>query len=613
MKKYIITALALSMGISAWAEYMATFHKKDGSVASFDCEQGASVTLKTNNLEVNNSIEVTEIPYAALDSLTFDEFVPKDTVYVVYNGSKVSVENPYKESIQINTDGAKVTVNSASAYRDVVYALSGSSTDGYFMIDSEKKFKVLMNNLSLTSAQVTSPIRSLSGKGMTVVLKGKNSLTDSDKDTCNAVLRSKGQIIFDAESGDNSLTINAKQKRAIQSGDYIVMAGGKVEANSSLGNCIRANDYFLMTGGTMTLNEGNINVTNGYFRMDDGTLTIQSSLNDNKLVDIETETLDEDGNLVIDNTHGVFYMNGGTMNLTAKGEGCRCVKSDGDIVVKGGSIKALLSGSSAYIAGDGVTNATVLKAGGLLRMLGGKHELIATADADGARVLGADGRIVFGDNVDLIIENAASTFNYSTEKGTAKSKIPYCVKTDMEIQFDACKVDIRSSATSNGAVGISNTNNNIIVNKGADVTVRSATLAAIQSVEDDNENDNGRLLLNGGRVVASAVKEPACGITISSLGGDLISVSPYKHNAGFTGSKSCAFADRTYDNTAFSLKDSDGKVLLSHDGGFPAIDTAVLTMLSSYTVGAEYTYELGGESYTLKAGNAASTASVTKE
>lgn len=609
MKRIIMSALALSLGISSWAQYSMLLHG-DGKVASYNCSDVDSIKVGTNlNLHVSNAVK--EIPFASLDSMTFElntMTVSKDTVFVVYKDSKVDVINPFKGEIEITTDGAGVTVASSVVDKDVVYALSGKSGDGYFLIDSEKKFKVVLDNLDLTSTGVISPIRSLSGKGMTFVLRGNSALTDSANDTCNAVIRSKGQIIFDAESGDNSLVVNAKQKRAIQSGDYIVVDGGKIEATSTLGNCVRTNDYFMMTGGSMVLNEGTLNVTNGYFQMDGGELTIQSSQDDAKLVDIETETLDEEGLPLVDATHGAFFMNGGTLKLTLSGAGSRGVKADGDVLVKSSrGILVTMSGPSLYVPGDGVTNATGIKAGGDLQVLGGKIIVNVSSTADGARAIGADGKIVCDGGAVVNVETAAGQFSYTTEKGTAKTKGSAGIKADGNVEFNDCKVTVVSSVASNGAVGVS-TAGSVVVNDGAVVDVKVVSASAVAL----DEESTGSLMLKGGDMVAVSIKEIACDCAISSMGGRLVGLSPYKHASGFAGSTSCVLMDRTYDNSQFSVLNADGEVIVK-GGGYEDIASGVLVVAAPFKSGEEYTYKLGSESYSVTAGRAAASITIVKE
>ncbi len=611
MKKIIMSALALSLSLSSWAEYSMLLHGSDGKVATYKCSDVDSVKTDGVSLRLHGT-NVTEIPFASLDSMTFSlqsSATNKDTVFVVYKDGKAEVVNPFEGEIEVKTDGAGVTAISSVVDRDVVYALSGKSSNGYFLVDSEKKFKVVLNNLDLTSTGVVSPIRSLSGKGMTLVLRGKNSLTDSEKDTCNAVIRSKGQIIFDAESGDNTLVVNAKQKRAIQSGDYIVVDGGNIEATATLGNCVRANDYFKMTGGKMVLREGTLNVTNGYFQMDGGELSIESTQDDAKLVDIETETLDEDGLPLIDATHGAFFLNGGKLTLSASGAGSRGVKTDGDVVVKSAQkFNVTMKGPSLYVPGDGVTNATGIKAGRDLQIIGGNLSVVVTSTAAGARAIGADGKIVCDGGAVVVVDTEAGQFSYTTEKGTSKTKSSAGIKSDGDIDFKLCEVVVKSTAENNGAVGISSASN-IVVNNRSQLQVSAVSASAVAI---DEESAGALMVKESGKLTAVSVKEVACDCAISSMGGCLVSVSPYKHASGFSGSTSCVMMDRTYDNSKFEVIDADGKTI-AYGGAYEGITSGVLMVAAPFVNGEDYIYKLDGVSYEVTAGRAGVSISVSKE
>ena len=123
----------------------------------------------------------------AIDSLSFEEIlVASDTVFVTFqDGQDPVVVNPLENDIDVTIEEGGVFVNCHSQLENVVYSLSGSSSDGYFHIESERKFTVQLNNLNLASKGVLAPIRSFAGSSMNLELKGENRLADSSADTCN--------------------------------------------------------------------------------------------------------------------------------------------------------------------------------------------------------------------------------------------------------------------------------------------------------------------------------------------------------------------------------------------------------------------------------------------
>lgn len=593
MKRKIFTVLALSFSFFAWAEYSMLIHQSTGKTSIDDCEEVDSLKCGKSSAKVYKSDDddVSEIPFTSLDSITFmdvKDLIPKDTVFITYSDNSVKCVNPYKSVVSIETDGARVNVNSKAYYKDLVFVLSGSSSNGYFVIDSERKFKVIMDGLTLTSKKELPPIRSFSGKAMSIELKGKNTLTDSANDTCNAVLRSKGQIIFSKSSG--SLTVTAKQKRAIQSGDYIVIEGGTINVSSELGDCIRANDYFFMKSGSLTLNGGGLNVKNGYFVINDGKLQATSSLDDVKIIDVETEFVDEEGDTITDSQHGACYINGGDITFELSGQGARFIKIDGDFTMRDGSVVGTLKGSSFYESGDGVTNTTAIKAGGTLSLMGGSCNLSATSKAVGARLIGADVDVVIGQRAKLVLKNDAPLFSYVTGTDKPKTKASSAIKADGKVILSDCDVTIICSATTDGAYGIVS-DGNVEVNEGAVVTIDCLSNDGIFI----DEEMNGKMVCNGGFLASHSETGYGISAPISSKGGIYVSLGKYKHNLGFSGSSYGTFMDLSYDGTPFQVTDAEGTVIFSHKGGFSSAKASKLSMSFSNTRGDTYYYKVGGK------------------
>ncbi len=594
MKKIIILGAALLFSVFAWSEYSMIIHRSGGKLSFADCPTVDSVKCVGGSLKLyENGEDVSEIPFQQLDSLTFvdaSQLVARDTVYVTFSEGSVKCVNPYQSSVEIKTEGACVNVNSVAYQKDIVYVLSGSASNGYFAIDSERKFKVIMDNLTLTSNKVLPPIRSFSGKTMTVVLKGKNSLTDSANDTANAVVRSKGQIVFENTS-TGSLEVNAKQKRGIQSGDYIEINGGNISVNSDLGDCVRVKDYFMMVGGQFTMKGGGLNVTDGYFRMSKGVFSATSDKEKVKVIEIETEFVDEEGNVVANGEHGAFWMTGGEININVSGKGARCIKADGDVNVYGGKINCTLSGPSIYEEADGVTNTTAIKADGYINFVDGSHEFSSTASATGARLLNGDMGLTFDYGVSLTLTNASSSFSYVNSSNEEKSKVSSLIKTDKKIVFNMCSLYLRSTATVDGAFGIVS-DGDMEVNDNAVIVIESASADGIYV----DEEQNGKLVCNGGYISSCSNGGRAYSCPIAAKGGVCVGVGKYKHNGGFANSTYGTAGDLSYDFTPFQVLDETGAVIFSHNGKFmDGITANKLSISAKLSKDQTYTYKVGGK------------------
>ena len=578
--------------VFAWSEYSMIIHRTEGKLSFSDCASVDSVKCVGSNFKLyEQDEEVTEIPFRQLDSLTFvdaDMLIPRDTVYITYSDAGVKCDNPYESTVTITKNGACVNVKSLAYQKDIVYFLSGSCSNGYFAIDSERKFTVIMKDLTLTSSMELPPVRSFSGKTMTIKLQGKNTLTDSPNDTTNAVIRSKGQIVFEESGG--SLVVNAKQKRGIQTGDYIEVKGGDITVNSELGDCVRVKDYFWLSGGKFAINGGGLNVTNGYFRLGKGSFTATSNIDKIKIIEIESELLDEDDVVVTDDTHGAFWMTSGVLTINASAKGARGIKADGDVNVMGGKINCVMSGTSVYDAEDGSTNTTAIKADGYVKFSSGDHDISSTSTAVGSRLISGDKGVIF-EEVTLNLKNASSSFSYISQSGEDKTKVSSMVKSDQNIVFNQnSSLYLRSEAATDGAYGLVT---------DADVEVNDKAIVVIESVSADgvyvDSKANGKLISKGGYISSFSSKARAFSCPIASAGGVCVGVGKYRHNGGFAGSTYQSALDLEYDMTPFQVTDAAGTVLFTHTGKFMDSYTAgKLSVSYPFEKGSLYKFKVGG-------------------
>ena len=194
---------------------------------------------------------------------TSDDF--DRTITVTFNsGSTATVSGAGSEQT-VSVSGEKVTITN-SGDEKVQYELSGTATNGYFKLYSEKKQAIVLNSVSITNS-TGAAINVQSGKAVYVVLNGTNTLADgssysttSDEDE-KAAFFSEGQLLF---SGSGSLTVTAKGKSGIVSDDYVKFSEGTINVNCSTScsvsngdtlkpACVKANDEVIMAGGTVTL------------------------------------------------------------------------------------------------------------------------------------------------------------------------------------------------------------------------------------------------------------------------------------------------------------------------------------------------------------------------
>ncbi|MBN1199440.1 MAG: carbohydrate-binding domain-containing protein [Bacteroidales bacterium] len=248
-----------------------------------------------------------------IDSITFG--APSDTVFIDYNGGWFSVINPYAfEGLDVAVSGADAIVTSANDTLDVVYCLSGSSSDGMFKLYSETPYTLVLNGVNLTNSD--GPTINIQAKksGEIVQIGGtSNTLTDgavyadppSGEDQKGAFF-SEGALQF---SGSGALTLTASGDGIDGDEGEVMISGGTVEIEVPGDAC-----KGIKTDLAINLNGGTVNI-----------------------------------------------LNSGDAVLEASGAGydpsyCTAVKSDDDIVVNGATVTIESTGMAGkgFSADDGI-------------------------------------------------------------------------------------------------------------------------------------------------------------------------------------------------------------------------------------------------------------------
>ena len=571
MKQKLIALLTVSaLSLTALAEYVLYVNVGETNVRSEKCEDIDSI--KTNGTTVSVFKASKNYTYDKGEvSLTFEEIVSAtDTVKITY-GAEVSVINPYPETVNITLDGNYVSVKCVSQLKDVVYLLSGSSEDGGFEIDCPRKFTVVMNNLTLKSQREKSTFRSFSGSTMTIELRDGTSsyLEDCAADTCNATLRSKGQIEF--KNGNGNLEVVANAKRAIQTGDYLLIENGNIKASSTLSDVVRASDYFVMKGGTLSVEGTGIEVEEGYMQIDGGEIVVVSTTDDTKAIKVGI-----DSTLAISSTNGAFNMSGGTINLTVNGKASKGIKTVGNINIKGGKINGTVGGT-VIDSGDDISYAALLKSDKYIDISGADITVSLKEEALGSRAIAADSGITVRDGAYIYVDGACEPF----ETSEGKKKKGYGFKIDGSVNFDECIVE--SSGTRLISI---NSESSFYVNEGAMVYLQS----------DKQPTSESRAVVNGGLLIESS--EEING-SILYYGGYYVGVCDVlttNMRAFYVSTKnvSCAVADATFTSgSSVQVSDANG-VALQYANQETEGTTKRLQLIFPMTSGASYTYSKGG-------------------
>ena len=146
-----------------------------------------------------------------------------DDITIKYNGSKATVKQSVKDSVQASVDGA--TVNIVSLYKDhkLTIVMTGKSDDGRLTLKTAGKAKIKLNGLSLTS-QEGAPICLKNKKKVEIVAckDTKNLLTiTACEDTAThkaAVIWAKDKLLLSGK-GELNVVATGKGCRGIKTKD----------------------------------------------------------------------------------------------------------------------------------------------------------------------------------------------------------------------------------------------------------------------------------------------------------------------------------------------------------------------------------------------------------
>ncbi len=294
-----------------------------------------------------------------------------DVVTVVYDGTKATITKTNAKILTYST-GAHVTVDmQTNSNSNVVIIVKGKSSDGSLKVYGEKKFKLTMCGLDLTST-IGPAINIQNHKRCFVhlVAGGTNRVTDAatysndkyylgtataDTEDRKGAFFSEGNVIL---SGAGYLVVNGKYKHGFCTDGYLYMRQGPTLAvESAANNCVHLkgddDDQFGLTG------------------------------------------------------------DGGCIYAKAAATAGKGIKSDMNIIIKGGLYEISTSGGATYDSTTkDVSSACCIKTDGDLSLLGGSFTLKSTGTAGKCLKAGSDD--VAGKNIVIGTTTGGPTITAST-------------------------------------------------------------------------------------------------------------------------------------------------------------------------------------------------------
>lgn len=250
------------------------------------------------------------------------------------------------------------------------YTVSGNCEDGALLIFSEKKFKLVLDNLNLRSNNWPA-INIQSGKRCFVELKGENELrgrkiptlknpdyvegVSDSKDEyldAKATLFSEGELIF---KGDGLLNVKVDENHAICSDDYVRILGGKINILNASTDGIHVNDAMYVNGGEISIvaSGDGIECEKGFVYVNGGKLTVKSGK-----AGIKTS---EDKYLPSDALHPFILIEKGDVVVTTSGSSGDGITAGSHLAITGGKVVVETAGVSAKGLKSGINDDSTMK------------------------------------------------------------------------------------------------------------------------------------------------------------------------------------------------------------------------------------------------------------
>ena len=355
MRKIFYGLMALAMG-TGLVSCVNDDTDMDEIIAQYQVEP-ASVELDFTALT-----EAPDVPVTDENDSAYNDYVENTSwskvIEIKYSGDAAAVTGSVP-GVTVQVQGAHVTVVNMAG--PVKFVVSGLTSNGSLKFYGDKRFQVQLNNIDMTNP-TGAAINNQGSKTMYVVLAdgttnhlqdgSQYTIVDEEEDQ-KAAFFSEGQIIF---SGAGRLNVDATGRGGIRSDDYIrIRPGVNLYVNSIALDGLRANDGIILDGGVINIETSGAGAkgvrSGGPMTVNGGRLVAISS------GDTRVETVDG----VTDTTacaalycDTLLTVNAGTVKLKATGDGGKGINGKGNMVIKGGSMTMVATGTNSLKKPKGV-------------------------------------------------------------------------------------------------------------------------------------------------------------------------------------------------------------------------------------------------------------------
>lgn len=533
----------------------------------FPAEQ-AGVMNYTNGTELT-VMDKTFTLVEGMNMYVNEATVEDNTVAVVYNDNTaaIAVAGNIAKYLTISVTGAHVNIaQSDDVAEEITYKLSGSSDDGEFYLSGSYKSTIELNGLTLTNTNpVTSGAAVHIQNGKRIKVKVQDGTTNTIADCANGSQKGafyvKGHPEF---SKSGVLNVIGNLKHAIKSGEYIELKEATLNVTSAQGDAINCAQYFLMKSGRITIN----GVT------DDG---IQCDIDDTD-TGSTGETTDHE-----DEDSGNIYIEDGSITMNIAGKAAKGIKSEGDIIISGGTIDITTTGHGKWDDEDLKTKAAACLSSDAKVVISG-GTLTLTSTGSGGKGINCDAAFELSGGDITVATTGGLYYNNGTTENTNYTGNTDNIDSDYHSSSKGVKADgaititggrINVSTAGLNAEGIESkttiliSNGEVVVNAyddainvggdGTDLIIEGGYVYA-RAMNNDGIDGNGNVYVKGGLVYAIGSREPEVAIDANTeenkklyvQGGTVIAIGGLERGASITGG-TCKYTSSWTENTWHAL------------------------------------------------------------
>lgn len=426
----------------------------------------------------------------------FDDNEFKNKITINFNGTdKPTIDPAVTEGVEITTYDEKGSAHLIiKSEKKINYVLKGSSDNGSLMIFSQRKFKLTLDNLTLSNDAGVPAISSQTKKRCFVETVGIVNIKDAEAYSLGKAYKKSEEEMYDAKGaifsegelifcGKGMLNVKGRYKHAICSDQYVRISDGIVNVNGAKKDGIHTNDAVLVYGGTLNISgitvvapeasarkSNGIECEKGYIVIKGGEINIESpeigiyaSKEDFTKNDVMTEK-------------SFIYIDGGTINIATselKGHG---ISSNSHLIIKnnavinikalGGSAKGLKTGCNLVESKSDLEKGQIVFAGGTVNLFSTDKVL----DPE-------DNLYIWSGTLNAIGGDCALREKIKGSQPCAIASFSAAVGGNEEITFAGSKIGSTAAALANGAkVVISNSQ--LVAGAQPDVSIGAQTTKA---------------------------------------------------------------------------------------------------------------------------------------